>query len=213
MSYFYKDFNYITPTEPHGMWFIHLKDMVREQVLQSIEKSLEDKEMEDALVESWAATPDLPSEEPSKRSIRTTKTYSLTDEEDKELLMPVYDNITRTIRDINTDVWNYSIDSWESLQYCEYLAEDSGHFDWHIDPPARSAQHIQRKLSFSIGLSDHDDYEGGELQFRYGMEDSYVKIGRGEIVIFPSFILHRVTPVTEGKRRVVVGWGLGPNFV
>ena len=148
MSYFYKDFNYITPTEPHGMWFIHLKDMVREQVLQSIEKSLEDKEMEDALVESWAATPDLPSEEPSKRSIRTTKTYSLTDEEDKELLMPVYDNITRTIRDINTDVWNYSIDSWESLQYCEYLAEDSGHFDWHIDPPARSAQHIQRKLSF-----------------------------------------------------------------
>jgi PKHD-type hydroxylase len=45
------------------------------------------------------------------------------------------------------------------------------------------------------------------------MEDSYVKLGRGEIVIFPSFILHRVTPVTKGKRRVIVGWALGPNFV
>ena len=64
-----------------------------------------------------------------------------------------------------------------------------------------------------IGLSDVSEYEGGYLQLRLGVEDRNIKLGRGEIVILPSFIVHRVTTVTKGKRRVVSGWGSGPNFV
>ena len=41
-------------------------------------------------------------------------------------------------------------------------------------------------------------------------EEDVYKLSRGEIVIFPSWMLHKVTPVTKGKRRVIVGWGKGP---
>ena len=37
-----------------------------------------------------------------------------------------------------------------------------------------------------------------------------IKLDKGEIVIFPSWMLHKVTPVTKGKRKVIVGWGIGP---
>ena len=74
--------------------------------------------------------------------------------------------------------------------------------------PART-----KKVSFMIGLSDVSEYEGGELQLRLGVDDVSIKLNRGEILIIPSFILHRVTTVTKGVRRVITGWGSGPNFV
>ena len=35
---------------------------------------------------------------------------------------------------------------------------------------------------------------------------------KGSIVIFPSYIWHRVSPVTKGTRLSLVQWNLGPGF-
>jgi len=106
--------------------------------------------------------------------------------------------------------WNYTIDSQESTQIGRYKSDNEGHYDWHIDSfaPENGAQ---RKLSVSILLNDSSEFEGGELQFK-GIEDRKILVKRGSIVVFPSFIEHRVAPVTKGVRYSAVTWSSGPAF-
>jgi len=95
----------------------------------------------------------------------------------------------------------------DALQYTVYGADQ--HFDWHLDlgPGSTSA----RKLSMSIQLSDPGDYDGGALEFT-SMAIHPDAARRGTAIIFPSFLAHRVTPVTRGVRRSLVGWAYGPAF-
>lgn len=99
----------------------------------------------------------------------------------------------------------------QGLQFTNYSAP-KGHYTWHID---RGPGNGVRKLSFSIQLSDPDEYDGGDLQLWFGGgEDEIVTApkGRGTIVFFPSYALHRVTPVTRGRRQSLVAWIDGPPF-
>ncbi len=95
----------------------------------------------------------------------------------------------------------------DALQYTLYGADQ--HFDWHLDlgPGSTSA----RKLSMSIQLSAPGDYTGGELEF-VGRPLGPEARQRGTAVIFPSFLGHRVSPVTGGMRRSLVAWAYGPAF-
>jgi PKHD-type hydroxylase len=106
--------------------------------------------------------------------------------------------------------WGYSLSSQEDTQIGRYKSVDEGYYDWHIDatPPQNG---IQRKLSISILLNDPSEFEGGILQLK-GMEDQNVLDKQGTIVVFPSFIEHRVTPVTKGVRYTAVTWASGPSF-
>ena len=106
--------------------------------------------------------------------------------------------------------WGYGVSNQESTQIGRYKSSDNGYYDWHMDagPPNNG---IQRKLSISILLSDPSEFEGGELQFK-GMEDRKILTKQGSIVVFPSFIEHRVTPVTKGVRYSAVTWAHGPSF-
>ena len=106
--------------------------------------------------------------------------------------------------------WGYTLSSQENTQVGRYKSADNGHYDWHIDtdPPQNE---VQRKLSISILLSDPSDFEGGELQFK-NMEDHKLLTKQGSIVVFPSFIEHRVAPVTKGVRYSAVTWASGPSF-
>jgi PKHD-type hydroxylase len=70
-----------------------------------------------------------------------------------------------------------------------------------------------RKISVVIQLSDPTEYEGGELQVMNGEEPYRVcNKEKGSLIMFPSFLLHRVTPVTKGCRRSLVLWISGPPF-
>ena len=72
---------------------------------------------------------------------------------------------------------------------------------------------MERKLSISLLLSDPDEYEGGELEFRYYDKNyAFVKPDAGTGVIFPSWLPHRVHPVKSGIRRSLVAWMDGPLF-
>jgi PKHD-type hydroxylase len=61
-------------------------------------------------------------------------------------------------------------------------------------------------LSFTLFLSDPASYTGGELVIVDRLEDRAVKLGPGEVIVYPSDTLHRVEPVTDGVRYAVVGW-------
>ena len=70
-----------------------------------------------------------------------------------------------------------------------------------------------RKLSVSVQLSDPSEYEGGDLELM--VNRNYIKVPKekGTIIFFPSYLTHRVTKVTSGKRNSLVAWFHGPSFV
>lgn len=96
----------------------------------------------------------------------------------------------------------------ENIQYTVYEESVNGHYDWHIDMGPEKAN---RKLSVVCQLSDPSEYEGGELQINTG-EIIIPEKEKGTVIIFPSYMLHRVTPVTKGTRRSLVLWIEGPAF-
>jgi PKHD-type hydroxylase len=106
--------------------------------------------------------------------------------------------------------WGYTLSEQEGTQIGRYKSIDKGHYDWHMDASAPE-NGIQRKLSISILLSDPSEFEGGQLQLK-GMEDTPLLEKKGSIIVFPSFIEHRVTPVTKGVRYSAVTWASGPSF-
>jgi PKHD-type hydroxylase len=81
-------------------------------------------------------------------------------------------------------------------------------------PPKGDAHDPPRKLSLSLQLSDAAQYEGGALQL-YGASNGRIETAprtRGTVIAFPSYVLHRVTPVTKGTRKAVIAWCSGPKF-
>lgn len=107
--------------------------------------------------------------------------------------------------------WGYKILGQENTQIGRYKSEDNGYYDWHMDADPPNNVGTQRKLSCVILLNDPKDFEGGKLEFE-GFPNEEVLTEQGSIIVFPSFIKHRVTPVTKGVRYSAVTWAFGPSF-
>lgn len=86
---------------------------------------------------------------------------------------------------------------------------EGGHYDWHIDCGRSSSN---RKISFTVQLTDEKDYEGGDLEFIGQTTKPEVMRKQGTITLFPSFLGHRITKVTKGERYSIVGWIHGDAF-
>ncbi|MDT8856933.1 2OG-Fe(II) oxygenase [Paracoccaceae bacterium Fryx2] len=99
----------------------------------------------------------------------------------------------------------------ESAQIARYGAERQGHFDWHSDIGA-GALASRRKLTVVVQLSDPATYRGGGLELRPDSAIIDASPDLGTATVFPSFVLHRVTPVTEGVRWSLTLWAHGPAF-
>lgn len=104
--------------------------------------------------------------------------------------------------------WNFDVKFPQECQIGKY--ENGGHYNWHIDAFPPDEKNMQRKLSAVLLLNNPSEYEGGELEFE-GIPDFKLE-GKGSIVVFPSLIRHRVTPVTSGTRYSATCWALGPAF-
>jgi PKHD-type hydroxylase len=90
--------------------------------------------------------------------------------------------------------------------------KENGHYVWHHDIDWRWHP-CQRKLSISIQLSDSNDYEGGNLEFKdVSIENEEMMRQKGTVIVFPSYLVHRVTPVTKGERKALVSWIEGPSW-
>ena len=81
-------------------------------------------------------------------------------------------------------------------------------FDVHVDNAIRQrgSVRIRSDLSATLFLSEPEDYDGGELivEEMYGPQS--VKLPAGDLVLYPSKSLHRVTPVTRGARVSSFFW-------
>tara|TARA_R110000744_G_C19282526_1_gene553743 strand:- start:587 stop:1141 length:555 start_codon:yes stop_codon:yes gene_type:complete len=129
----------------------------------------------------------------------------------------LYDIVFDYMRDANVKAnWNFEISAAESMQITKYGV--GGHYNYHIDGYGITPQDVPdnkfmhgktRKLSMTINLNN--EYEGGEFQF---LDDkkSLIKEKRGTVIIFPSYMQHRVKPVKSGTRYSLVVWFLGKPF-
>lgn len=126
----------------------------------------------------------------------------------------IFELLGKVIGHINKEAgYDFELNGIEPIQYTTYNV--GGYYDWHMDTYVRSERpQEQRKLSLSILLND--DFEGGELQFNISSQSlAITALGhepKGRIVGFPSFVLHRVTPVTKGTRKSLVVWVTGPKW-
>ena len=123
----------------------------------------------------------------------------------------LYDLLFPLALEANEKVFHFDIDIvTDSIHYVIY-PEDGGHLDWHMDVGAHGVN--KRKLAMTVQLSDSSDYEGGDFQIWMGGED-YLTVPRekGDVIVFPSFCMHRVTPITRGERRCLVFWTGGRPF-
>jgi PKHD-type hydroxylase len=97
----------------------------------------------------------------------------------------------------------------EGFQFTNYEAP-SGKYGKHVD---RAINSPVRKLSISIQLTNPEEYEGGELKLYDGEEEGIVMDkAQGTLIIFPSYVLHEVIPITKGTRNSLVTWVTGKQF-
>ena len=125
--------------------------------------------------------------------------------------------------------WNYEWDRSESCQFTKY--KHNQYYDWHCDcwgkvynKPDTPDHGKIRKLSVTCQLTDGSEYEGGELEFDFRNYDPHMRdeakhlqqakeiLPKGSIIVFPSFIWHRVKPIMKGTRYSLVLWNLGYPF-
>lgn len=124
---------------------------------------------------------------------------------------PIYNKIGTLVTQLNQESYNYDITLLQSIQYTEYHGEDAGTYHNHLDWAPNTIN--TRKLSMSIQLSDDTEYEGGNLEIITSSKDPFIASRmKGDAVIFPSFLLHGVTPVTSGVRKSLVIWVEGPEW-
>ena len=123
----------------------------------------------------------------------------------------IYDRIGEMAIEANDECWEFDLHSMpERMQYTEYY-EDGGQYNWHLDI-GKYPFNI-RKLSFTINVNNEKEYKGGDLEFFTSYKSTLISSSnQGGITIFPSFLLHRVTPITEGIRKVIIGFVEGPPY-
>lgn len=117
----------------------------------------------------------------------------------------------------------------QAFQYTKYTG--GGFYDWHPDQHKEPYEDgndkgLIRKFSFTLILNDPDEYKGGDFYFEDmragGPHTSWHRIKnltgipehrqKGTMIAFPSYSWHKVMPVTEGTRRSLVCWFLGPPW-
>lgn len=124
----------------------------------------------------------------------------------------VMDRLTGLMAEANRQTYGYDLtDFAESAQCACYRAETAGHFAWHSDIGA-GALAAKRKLTLVVQLSDPASYDGGGLEIWPDSHVHHADRAQGTATVFPSFMLHRVTPVTAGLRWSLTLWAHGPAF-
>ncbi len=118
----------------------------------------------------------------------------------------LYDRIASIAHDANEARWKFQLGGfYERIQMAHY---SQGHFyNWHQDNGNHDSSN--RKLSIVVQLSDEEDYEGGNLEFILA---SKAPRKMGTVIVFPSYQVHRVTPLMSGSRFSLASWISGDSY-
>jgi PKHD-type hydroxylase len=121
----------------------------------------------------------------------------------------VFRRCTDIITNLNDRFFKFELHGFnEGFQFTNYQAP-GGKYGRHVD---RSFNGVIRKISISIQLTDPSEYEGGELYLYENDKGTLMSKEQGTLIMFPSYTLHEVMPVTKGERNSLVSWITGPAF-
>jgi PKHD-type hydroxylase len=131
----------------------------------------------------------------------------------KPELAHIWEKLANAVAEINRKYFHFDLTGFhEPMQLGVYTESQQGHYDWHIDASVTDSN-VPRKLSIAMLLSDPSEFEGGEFQVKITSDQTQtLETLKGRAWFFPSYVLHRVTPVTKGVRRSLVLWVGGPQF-
>lgn len=114
----------------------------------------------------------------------------------------IYERLIHYANQLNQQSLGFEIEQTETLQLLSY--GPGQHYDWHVDIGTQDL--ALRKLSLVALLSDPADYDGGELELFFSDQPTMVDRRRGGLVVFPSFVLHRVRSIGHGRRYSLALW-------
>lgn len=131
----------------------------------------------------------------------------------------MWEKFNNLIAYYNDKYYNFDLYGFNYLQYAKY--EPGGKHEFHMDLPLDGKtvqynllEHL-RKMTVILLLGEPGvDFEGGEFQINHFSEQYpwNTNLKKGNVLIFPSFLLHRVAPVISGVRESIAIWPVGPKF-
>lgn len=128
----------------------------------------------------------------------------------------VFDKIWLDALEANHKFFNFHITKLDYIQISKYTADNYSEYKSHQDVFWLNGDpEFHRKLSCSIQLSNPLDYDGSDLELE-NVDEEYPPVNdirmQGTSIYFPSFIYHKVTPITRGTRYSLVAWFDGPKW-
>jgi PKHD-type hydroxylase len=125
--------------------------------------------------------------------------------------------INQAIAKVNETFYGFDLYGYSYFQYAEYEGSENGKYDAHTDlifGEDKPGYMIDtRKLSLSLLLNEPEkDFIGGEFFIHLSQNPSLHALKKGQMIVFPSFMLHGVKPVLSGVRKSIVIWVEGPKF-
>ena len=125
----------------------------------------------------------------------------------------IYDRIRKLVIETNMNIWNYNLyDFGEPIKFLEYNEKYNSHLKVHNDIGNVRGWESFRKLTIIVQLTDENTYEDCDLMIQNGDKLVTTNKNQGSIIIFPSFMMHQVTPIKKGIRNSLVLWAYGPPF-
>lgn len=114
--------------------------------------------------------------------------------------------------DANFENFRYRINGISNPQFLKY--EPGMFYDVHCDTSKdMNSESFFRKLTVVLDLSDPSEYVGGDfIVYTDGLSEAKLDQKKGSIHVFPSYLNHKVNPITEGIRYSMVCWVLGEPF-
>jgi PKHD-type hydroxylase len=149
-------------------------------------------------------------EDKSQKQLRVSKiNFTEPDEENRW----IFNKLNTFVKFINDKFYGFELIGYNAFQFSTYNSKEQGHYDWHIDSYLNSQNQngsgLHRKLSMTLLLND--DFEGGDFEMNMAIPKK-IDVIKGRAIFFPSFLLHRVAPVTKGVRKSLVIWVEGPRW-
>ena len=171
------------------------------------------KYLKEQVATTWGYNPDTLSDY-DRKELEKTRKSKITWMSDNWM----YREIQPVIHEVNALAgWNFQWSMTESFQFTKYEGNQKQHYDWHTDSGDADDNGLTRKISASLILANDDEYEGGDFQICIPNPNQNKIINiklkqKGTMIFFPSFVWHRVVPVTKGTRYSLVCWNKGNLF-
>jgi hypothetical protein len=129
----------------------------------------------------------------------------------QRLMLPMNQGIGATLTscalNINHQFWKFNVTHSNQTEFLMY--DVNGKYEAHVDTFNEHSDETRKLTALAIL---NEDFEGGKFFIQQGHKKIYPPQSKGNVIVFPSFMLHGVEPIIKGKRYTVVTWLVGPYF-